>query len=145
MKNPKPVEFNDFYNALKEVKRGKEQSMNRLKEILLVYTQRKDSESLFEDIGRLFCNEVIDGLISYYGINELEYILNSEKSIKDYLIKRNGSSIIEFLKQKLEGYYNKEEFKKDLEEKWKVDQTEILENIPGLIEYIIDGIIEIIN
>ncbi len=141
----KPIEFGNFYKLLKEIKKGNSAKKEALALLLEDYKVGKDSESPYEELGQALCTIGLQGIEEYTGLNEIEIICNFQKPVWEYLKIRMGKSFKEYLENTMKHYIKNEDLISKLSIKWKADIEELESNIDNLIDYINEGIIEIIQ
>ncbi len=139
------IEFNSFYKSLKKISDGSEDEMKNFKSLLSSYESKSDCKNCFDELGMTFCCNGIKYLYEYTGLKELNYISNLKSQVWEYLEKRVGKTLTNYLVSKLVDAYSDKGLKEDLAQRWEVDEKEIERNIEPLALYVVEGIIEVIQ
>ncbi len=141
----KPIEFSKFYKLLNEVKEGNKEKEQELEWILAEYEHAKESEGAFDELGQIFCHIGLMKLYDYAGVDELSFIGGLDKLVWDYLKRRMGEGLPEYLVRNMKSHANSHQLVEKISEKWKTPESEVSKNVDGLAKYVTEGIIEVIE
>ncbi len=139
-----PIEFNEFYRLLREVKKGNNKKSEELEWILAEYEHGKDCKSHFDELGQIFCHMGVMKLYEYVGVEDIKYISALEQTVWNYLKKRMGEGAHEHLVECMKSHAEKHELSQVISEKWGISKEELENNIEGLAAYVTDGILEVV-
>ena len=87
------IEFSKFYNQLKLAKKGEKNQTTELDAILKEYLNGDNCSSIYDQLGKIFCNIAINEVYEYTGLSNIKEICNLTMPVWDYLKKRNGKSL----------------------------------------------------
>jgi len=141
----KPVEFGEFYKLLQSVKAGDPEKNKELDWMLAEYEHAKDATCSYDELGQIFCHHGIMELYEYTGVDDITFISSLEKSVWDYLGIRMGISINQYMIDSMISHAREHELAKKMSGKWNTSIDELEENIQGLAEYVVEGIIDVIH
>ena len=141
----KPIEFGSFYKLLSEVIKGNHQSKKELECLLAKYEHAKEATSAYDELGQIFCHHSLMELYKYTGVDEIDYITRLDNKVWEYLNKRMDKNLREYIIEKLIKHSNQHNLTNKISTKWGTTMNELDENIEGLAEYVVDGIMDLIN
>ncbi len=142
---PKPIEFSKFYQLVKEVKRGDLSKKEVLTSLIEDYKIGLDSETPYEELGKILCTVSLRGVNEYTGLKEIELICRLKRDVWDYLKIRTGESLEDYLASIMKSHVNNKDLLANLCSKWNVEKEELENNLENLIDYVNEGIIDIIK
>ncbi len=141
----KPIEFGDFYKLLFSVKDGNKKKEDELQWLLAEYEHAKDSSGPFDELGQIFCHIGVMELFEYTGVDDIKFISSLNNSVWDYLQKRMGLSLEEYLIKRMNMHASNHNLVDKLAAKWESPKEDLSNNLEGLAQYISEGIIEVIR
>jgi len=142
---PKPIEFNEFYELLKDAKNGNKKKRESLDWILAEYEHAEGSEGAYDELGQVFCHIGVMGLYDYAGIDDLQYINQLEKSVWEYLEVRMGMNLTLHMVETMMEHAKQHELSTKMSEKWGISREELAENMEGLAKYVAEGIADVFD
>ncbi len=138
------VEFGSFYKLLKAVRDGNEEKGKELEWMLAEYEHAKDANSVYDELGQIFCHHGVMELYEYTGVENLTYIKGLDHAVWDYLKVRMQIGLQEYMVKSMLNHAEDHELCKKVSGKWDSDAKEVEENIEGLANYVAEGIVEVI-
>ncbi len=141
----KPVEFGEFYKLLQAVKGGDQEKNKELEWILAEYEHAKNATSSYDELGQIFCHHGVMELYEYTGLDNIKLISSLEKSVWIYLERRMGIALSKYMVDSMVAHAKEHELAIKMSQKWDNSSQEIEDNMEGLANYVVEGIISIIN
>lgn len=141
----KPIEFSKFYKILYSVKEGDKTKEEELQWILAEYEHAQAGESAYDELGQIFCHIGIMRVYEYIGVDDIKYISSLENSVWDYLNKRTGKKLSDFLIEGMKDHAKRHDLTEKISAKWELQQLDLDKNLSGLANYVTEGIMEIIK
>ncbi len=141
----KPIEFSKFYKILHSIKEGDKSKEEELQWILAEYEHAQAGESAYDELGQIFCHIGIMRVYEYLGVDDIKYISSLNDSVWDYLNKRTGKDLSDFMTDGMKEHAERHELTRKISTKWELQKTDLDKNLDGLANYVMEGIIEIIK
>ena len=142
---PKPIEFSKFYKILNSVKEGDKSKEEELQWILAEYEHAQAGEGAYDELGQIFCHIGVMRVYEYLGVDDIKYISSLENSVCDYLNKRTGKDLSDFIMEGMKEHAERHDLTEKISAKWELKKLDLDKNLEGLANYVTEGIIEIIK
>ena len=95
--------------------------------------------------GQIKKHIAINEVYEYTGMSNIKEIGNLTRPVWDYLTKRNGNNMHDYIVEKILDESLEKGYKTTLSKKWKVKIEEIDKNLEDLAKYVTEGIVDIIE